>query len=61
MREIAAVLGRRSATIIRELHRNADATGRSLPGTADRLASGRVARTRHRRVSLDGELRGCSR
>ncbi len=58
LREIAAVLGRSPATISRELRRNADASGRYLPGTADRLASGRGARTRRRRVSLDGELRG---
>jgi len=57
VREIAAVLARSPATISRELHRNADATGRYLPGAADRLAAARVARTRHRRVSLDGELR----
>lgn len=57
VREIAAVLARSPATISRELRRSADATGRYLPGAADRLASARVARTRHRRVSLDGELR----
>ncbi len=57
MREIAAKLGRSPATISRELRRNADVTGRYLPGAADRLTSARVARTRHRRVSLDAELR----
>lgn len=57
MREIAAELRRSPATISRELRRNADVTGRYLPGTADRLTSARAARTRHRRVSLDAELR----
>ncbi len=56
VREIAVVLGWSPATISRELRRNADATGRYLPGTADRLASARAARMRHRRVSLDPEL-----
>jgi len=57
MREIAAELGRSPATISRELRRNADVTGRYLPGTADRLTSARAAPRRHRRVSLDAELR----
>ncbi len=57
LQEIAVVTGRSTSTISRELRRNADpATGRYLPATADRLAAGRVARPRPRRVTRDEEL-----
>ncbi len=57
LREIAAVTGRSPSTISRELRRNAGPDGRYLPGTADRLATGRVARPRLRRLTADEELR----
>jgi IS30 family transposase len=58
LQEIAAVIGRSTSTISRELRRNADpATGRYLPATADKLATSRVARPRARRVTRDEELR----
>jgi len=57
LRQIAMALGRSPSTVSRELRRNSDAGSRYLPGTADRLASGRVARPRQRRLTLDGQLR----
>lgn len=57
VREIAAVIGRSPATVSRELRRNLDDDGRYLPGTADRLAAGRVSRPRRRRLLVDVELR----
>lgn len=57
LHEIAAVSGRCTSTISRELRRNADpVTGRYLPATADKLAAGRVVRPRPRRVTQDAEL-----
>ena len=57
LREIAAGIGRAASTVSRELRRNTDASGRYLPGTADRLATGRLARPRPRRVAEVDELR----
>jgi len=57
LRQIAAALGRSPSTICRELRRNSDAGGCYLPGTADRLATGRVARPRRRRLATDEDLR----
>jgi len=57
LRQIAAALGRSPSTICREPRRNSDAGGRYLPGTADRLATGRVARPRQRRLATDEDLR----
>ncbi|WP_348103258.1 IS30 family transposase [Lapillicoccus sp.] len=58
LQEIAVAIGRNASTVSRELRRNADpTTGQYLPGTADRLAAGRVPRPRPRRVTGDEELR----
>jgi IS30 family transposase len=57
LRDIAAALGRSASTISRELCRNADATGRYLPGTADQMADRRVARPRLRRLTTNDDLR----
>jgi len=57
LQEIAVLTGRNTSTISRELRRNADpTTGLYLPAAADRLAAGRVARPRPRRVTRDEEL-----
>ena len=57
MQEIAVATGRNTSTTSRELRRNADpTTGLYLPATVDRLAAGRVARPRPRRVTRDEEL-----
>jgi len=56
LREIAAVTRRSPSTVSRELGRNTGPDGRYLPGMADRLAAGRVARPRPRRLSVDEEL-----
>jgi len=57
LQEIAVVTGRNTSTTSRELRRNADpTTGLYLPATVDRLAAGRVARPRPRRVTRDEEL-----
>lgn len=52
LRQIAEAIGRAPSTVSRELRRNTDPRGRYLPGTADRLATGRLARPRPRRVAL---------
>jgi len=57
LREIAAVTGRSPSTISRELRRNTSPDARYLPGTADRLAAGRVVRPRARRLTADEQLR----
>jgi IS30 family transposase len=57
VRDIAAVISRSPATVSRELRRNVDLKGRYLPLTAERLAAGRVARPRARRLFVDVELR----
>jgi len=57
LRQIAEAIGRPASTVSRELRRNADPSRGYLPGTADRLATGRLSRPRPRRVSLDVELR----
>ena len=57
LRQIAEAIGRAPSTVSRELRRNTDSSGRYLPGTADRLATGRLAHPRPRRVALDEELR----
>jgi len=57
VREIAGELGRSPATVSRELRRNVDDRGRYLPRSADRAATGRIARPRARRVMVDPELR----
>ena len=56
VREIALRLGRSASTVSRELRRNADPAGRYRPHTADKLAIGRTARPRLRRVQVDTEL-----
>jgi IS30 family transposase len=57
VREIARRLGRSASTVSRELRRNADPAGRYRPHVADKLAIGRTARPRLRRVQVDAELR----
>jgi len=57
LRQIAVALGRSPSTICRELRRNIDAAGPYLPGAADRMATGRVARHRQRRLATDEDLR----
>jgi len=62
LQEIAVLTGRSTSTISRELRRNADpTTGRYLPAAADRLAAGRVARPRPRRVTRPGPGPGPTR
>ncbi len=56
VRSIARDLGRSASTVSRELRRNRDLTGRYLPNTAQRMASGRLLRPRVRRLALDDEL-----
>ncbi len=57
LQEIAVAVGRNTSTISRELRRNTDpTTGHYLPATADRLAAGRVAWPRPRRVTRDEQL-----
>jgi IS30 family transposase len=58
LRRIAGELGRSVATISRELRRNVDGRGRSLPHTAQRAARSRQARPRPRRLASDPTLRG---
>ncbi|GBE68340.1 IS30 family transposase [Mycobacterium sp. MFM001] len=56
---IAEELGRAASTVSRELRRNADAQGRYLPATAERLAVERQSRPlRMRRVACDEQLCG---
>jgi len=57
MRAIARALGRNPSTISRELHRNTDPVGEYRALAADRLAVGRLARPRARRLSGDQQLR----
>ena len=57
VRAIAEVLGRSPSTISRELRRNVGVDGHYRPGVADRLAAGRLARPRPRRLVVDEPLR----
>ncbi len=57
VRAIAEALGRSPSTVSRELRRNTGPDGRYLPGVADLLAAGRVARPRPRRLVVDEPLR----
>lgn len=57
MREIAALMGRSTSTISRELARGADAAGRYRPFEAQRQALGRRRLHRPSRLACDAELR----
>jgi IS30 family transposase len=56
VRAIAAETGRSPSTVSRELRRNAQASGKYLPGAADQAAMQRQQKPRERRVQRDTAL-----